>query len=941
LEQLRARLVERTEELDRLIRLHLEVLGYLEPEQRATYLASGKSGSDLLSAAEAVRGAPYRSPVDGSLVRQVRNLLKPHLAESRNNTLRRFKELERKAFRERTAIDPEAFVAQVFVDAEISSALDRVSAEAAGFLKRELSLAGVELRSPRSAQYGKAGLEGDAGETAELFGDILRYGGLAGKAAAVAAPFVLFSNPFGWAAVAAGIGIGAAAEGVSFLGKSITRDAARAKAEARARAAREGRKLINDYFDTVETDFTKHTYGAAWKAAAPSLRPAVAEFINLTALAADLDSVVTQLHTDAASIAATGPLGLLEVAAGVLTQTEGRGPQSRVEAILLGEDWFDHVSATQDIIAAKDFEAICRQRHEFDTATLHSAINEAFQHPPRVAVDAWAQKVSAAAELDDAFVTVIDALAARRKPAVVVAGDYSAGKSSFIKRMIAEFGGQTPDSLHIRADATTDEVRRYPLKAVEIIDTPGFQSSRAGHDELALTGARQAALVIVVLHVNLLIGDTTALQQIAHGTTTVAGKWPRMLFVVNRCDELGADPLDAPGEYFNRRDRKCAELAAALESRQIDVPLSHIHGVAADPFGAVGTRVPVTAENYTANRAWDGIQALADALGAWARADLTLATTLVAFDDAVTELLILAESTRTSNAAYRAEVGKHDALVAAMSICLDDAAYLRQSLEHELTEALERPVAEAIAFIHTIEPGDEKGLAEATRAWLNDSETDSLVDRVMKTATAKVNDWSATHQSAISRGEAAAGFDATLNLPGGHETGGGADGLGRVFGVAGYVAKHGGRLGKVLGNRDAALAMGHFFGHKFKPWGAIKAGTKVGRVGAVLGVVAVVADVAAEVKDRNKTTDWNARRDAAAEQVETDRREALRALMADPTSPWSYLAERAEQVRELQQQYIDRHRAATEQSERLEQRLAIAENLVATAERPRKAAVHE
>ena len=941
LERLRERLVERTEQLDRLIRLHLEVLGYLEAEQRASYLASEERDSDLLTTAETVRGAPYRSPVDGSLVRQVRNLLKPHLAEPRANTLLRFKELERKAFREKKAIDPDAFAAQVFVDAEISEALDRVSAEATGFLQRELSLAGIEIRRPRSADYGKAGLEGDAGDTAELFADILRYGGLAGKAAAVAAPFVLFSNPFGWAAVAAGIGIGAAAEGVSLIGKSMNRDAARAAAEARAKAAREGRKAINDHFDTIEANFTQHAYVTVWRAAASSLRPIIAEFINITSGRAELDNVVAQLRTEMASIAVTAPLGLLDVTARVLTQSDGRGSDSGVEKLLLGEDWFDHESPHQDISAAEDFATICRQRHERDAATLRSAINEAFQHPPGTAIDEWAQHIAQAAELDDAFASVADAVTAHPQPAVVVAGDYSAGKSSFIKRMIAEFDGQTPDSLRIRADATTDEVRRYSLNAVEIIDTPGFQSSRAGHAELALAGAREAALVIVVLHVNLLIGDTTALQEIAHGTSTAAGKWPRMLFVVNRCDELGADPLDAPDEYFNRRDRKCAELAAALQSRQIEVSPSHIHGVAADPFGAVGTRIPVTAADYTANRAWDGIEALADALGAWAGTDLAQAAYLVAFDDAATELLTLRESTRTSIAAYRTEAGKHDALIASMDICLEDADYLSQSLEHELSDALSGPVAQAIARIRTIEPGDETGLAEAARSWLNDPQTDSLLERFTKAATAKVNDWSATHQSAISRQESAAGFDATLNLPGGQEVGGGADGLGRVFGVAGRLAGIGGQLGIALGKRDAALAIGHFFGHKFKPWGAIKAGAKVRSLGAILGAVAVVADVAAEVNDNNRTKDWAAKRDAAAEQVEADSREAVRALISEPQGPWAYLAERAGQVRELRAQYLDRQRAAQEECNRLEQRLATADDLVSGAEQLRKAAGDE
>lgn len=50
------------------------------------------------------------------------------------------------------------------------------------------------------------------------------------------------------------------------------------------------------------------------------------------------------------------------------------------------------------------------------------------------------------------------------------------------------------------------------------------------------------------------------------------------------------------------------------------------------------------------------------------------------------------------------------------------------------------------------------------------------------------------------------------------------------------------------------------------------------------------------------------------EQVEADRREALRALMGEPTGPWAYLAERTEQVRELREQYLERQRAAEQQA---------------------------
>ena len=180
LEQLRGRLVERIEELDRLIRRYLEVLGYLEDGERAPYLHDDGRDADLLTLTESARGAPYRAPVDGALVRQVRNLLKPHLAESRNNTLLRFKDLERSAFRERKSIDADAFTRQVFQEAEITTALERVCADATGFLERELSLAGIELR-PRAGEYGKARLDGDAGDTAGIFANVLRGGGLAGE----------------------------------------------------------------------------------------------------------------------------------------------------------------------------------------------------------------------------------------------------------------------------------------------------------------------------------------------------------------------------------------------------------------------------------------------------------------------------------------------------------------------------------------------------------------------------------------------------------------------------------------------------------------------------------------------------------------------------------------------------------------------------------------
>lgn len=936
LEELRLRISERVGEVDRLTQKYLDVLGYLEAEERTPDLHDDIWQSDLLTLAESARRKRYKAPHDGSLVRQVRNLVKPHLAEARSNALRRYKDLEHQAFREGKAIDAEVFAELVFDDGELAAALDRVCAEAAVFLARELSLAGVELRQRVAAEYGKAGLSGDAGETATLFANLLRGGGLVGGIGSIAVPLLLFSNPLGWAAAAAGVGIGAAAAALQWAGGNKGRDAVRQKAEARAKAAREGRRAIHETFDEVERQFASGAAASAWTAAAPLLRPVVIELITLTNLNNDIGTLTTRLRAEATSITQTPPLHFSESASRLLQVIRTEGDAPRLKSFLLGEDWYDHYDSSEPYCSTTDSMKLCQQRNDVDADSLRRAIRHAFAQPDTASVQAWLRRAADTGVANDGFAGVTDIASPPPRPAVVVAGDYSAGKSSFIKRMFTEFGIETPESLHIRADATTDQVHRYPMGRVDIVDTPGFQSRHADHDDVALTGVRDAALVIVVLHVNLLIGNTAALQAIANGTSTAVGKWPRMLFIVNRCDELGVDPMDSPAEYFNRRDRKLAELAAALQSRGIEVDTTHIHGVAADPFGSVGAQLPVTAGDYDANSAWDGIAPLIAALQAWADEDLTHATTLAGFDNACAALLTLREETCTDIAAYRTEDDKHDSLIAAMDICLEDADYLHRTLEHELDTVLAPSITQAVACIRAVNIGDEQGLAEAISSWRS-AETEDEVKRVMATATAKVNDWSAMHVSAISREEAAAGFDANLDLPGAASVGGVGDAVGQAAGVAGSIAKVGAQLGKALGNREAALRIGHFFGHKFRPWGAIKVGRAVGRVGVVFGVVAVAADGADWAFQAKKARNWDDKRDAAVDQVELDKRDAIQLLLAEADGPWAYLHERTQQVRLLRGQYQERQHAAQLETERLERRLQVMDDLIAEADGLRKA----
>ena len=103
-------------------------------------------------------------------------------------------------------------------------------------------------------------------------------------------------------------------------------------------------------------------------------------------------------------------------------------------------------------------------------------------------------------------------------------------------------------------------------------------------------------------------------------------------------------------------------------------------------------------------------------------------------------------------------------LIAAMDIGLEDAGLPAAVTEHELDDVL-------AALSPRLSPVSEQSLSVKRRPCRSDqfwrsAETEDEVKRFMERATAKVNDWSTTHASTISREEAAAGFDVNLNLPG-------------------------------------------------------------------------------------------------------------------------------------------------------------------------------
>lgn len=219
-----------------------------------------------------------------------------------------------------------------------------------------------------------------------------------------------------------------------------------------------------------------------------------------------------------------------------------------------------------------------------------------------------------------ADITELRALAADPRPRLVLVGDYSAGKSSLIKRLLVEAGTRVPPELIIGAGPTTSRVEEYEWRGMLLIDTPGAQGANPEHGLIAQAAVHDAAGVLYLFNPQLLVGDAGPLRSVLVGAPEhgVQGKRDRTLFIV-RSDGFGVDPDDDRDRYLQHCRRKEAELRAQIRNQAPgpQQPDDAVLFVASDPHNKVGQRSGVTRADYDAHRAWDGVAELCTALESW------------------------------------------------------------------------------------------------------------------------------------------------------------------------------------------------------------------------------------------------------------------------------------------------------------------------------------
>jgi hypothetical protein len=217
--------------------------------------------------------------------------------------------------------------------------------------------------------------------------------------------------------------------------------------------------------------------------------------------------------------------------------------------------------------------------------------------------------------------------------------------------------------------------------------------------------------------------------------------------------------------------------------------------------------------------------------------------------------------------------------------------------------------------------GDNDGLAKAKASW-NNTDLHAEIKEFMAAAANEIDEWVATHESAINRELAAMNFDQKLGTPVADDDKAPRDVAANVIGVGRSITSSVQKLVSGLGTRDAAYAIGKkILRIKFKPWGAVKAGKAMARVGVVLQAAVVALDAVTWVRTERSRSTWEETVTAAVESVEQNSAAAVAEFLRGEDAPVAYLEERHTEISEIRDGHQNQQVLARLEMARVERRI--------------------
>jgi len=748
----------RGEALEGVVDDWLNVLGYPDDDWRAQNLPK-RADTDLLTGLESSRGQPFSAAVSGRLEGHVRHLLRSHLYPQRMKSLRAAEDLIVDAFDSDARISDAEFTTRVFDRAGTVGAIATVARQAGDFIADSLKLARIDAEIDLALiERDAIAIQGNAGIGGRQASNVLKGTALLGSTASAALGIIAltqFWNPAGWTAAAIFLSLAIFSFVTGLFGKKARKSAESKRARVRAHAIADARAAVNSYFDKCETEQIARILRDSRGLAAQPLAGLISDALHIRDGRAKLGAEVAWLlaQADHQSPAPSPDAVIQRATERVLTMAPTR-PAS-VAACLLGEDWVHDADSETQPAASLSATEHARLKAAADATRLALATHlGAVIQADALVASQWLDRANASGNLDpDGRLELAHARSLiDRRPTVVIVGDYSSGKTSLVKRLLAEAGSDGPRGLSVEARPTTATPERYSLGPYELVDAPGFQGGNADHDSAAMEVAYEASLLVVLLHVNLLIGDTSPLEALLHGDGAHVGKASRTVFVIGRIDEIGADPVIAPQDFLIRRRQKTEELLSILSSKGLRVAAPQVVAVSADPYGLVADKSPVTRDDYSdANRVWDGIDVLSEALLEQDESRTANLAARSALDFGRSALKRACRRTEVEIADLDVAQAATIRMTQLLDTSLAELRLLKQSIETRTRRTVSDHANEVLAEALGAGPDEVEAMAVRLQSWWEDPRLGSAMSTISVEVDRDLDDWSRRYASEFER----------------------------------------------------------------------------------------------------------------------------------------------------------------------------------------------
>jgi len=827
--------------LDASIKSILEIVGYpAEGSERRAALAASHTAEDPLTAAEQARGDAYTMSTEGRAARYTRQRCGSEFGTLRSRSIAAANREINDGFDRRTELDPESFARRVYDNRQIEATARAVLTEGAAHLQRELKLALADA---------KLDLEFSAWQTTKVSGNagqVTRYSGVATRVAAMlaGAATLLVFTPEPVISKGAALVLGIIAGALGWFGEWLTGKAKDERARAKANAFAEATRAVNGTYDQIAEQIDSSMAMLVLEASKEALPCPLRDATSLWKLTAGVSEAQERLAGIIDQLPA--PENAQRLLDGSARRIAERRGVVHVDRILLGEDWVtDPTGLRADTGSAEPHRTRANDADVFER--LFSGFQRfVFQFTGKVhrgAGSRWLAETELALSTEEMATAAIEELRQillANKPRYHLLGDYSTGKTTFIKRLLMDAGLPLPGTLEVRADPATDSIHPYEWEDALLVDCPGLQSGRDEHASAALDSVPDASVLICLFQPSLLVGATDALEQVLKGDPEkgLAAKFDRTIFVIHRSDQLGPDPELVPKHYVHVCNRKRLELQQALGSKGINVEISRIVCMAADPRGMVGNRRDANSAEFDPFRRWDGFKEFHSAIRAIHVQSAATGIDYSLLEGGLARLGRIAAKMQVESE----DMERQEEVFASRHRVFRDIIASGELLEGDLKDQARKLVEDYAQGLRSMETHSDEELRAKVAAlakWWDQPSFKAKAEHWQAASQQMIEKWWVESSERLNRSLSSPRFKAAVAS------------ASESLDQSPYAPGKPGPVRRVLdlvaaplkgATRDVVYQAGKSIGQNFKPWGAVKLARNLSRVGVALGAALTLWD---------------------------------------------------------------------------------------------------